>query len=153
MAGSIVLQISRSLSVFENESKELQETTFAAAKKNDENVDKDVEILRLIEERRKMPKEERQRLKELSKEIKKCIREKKERKDIMTLKESLKNSKVSEISRQSNQQRRESSSRKSRTKKVNASPLEKESPIPLENTTKDSLKTVDKTTLNMKKER
>ena len=69
-AGSIVLQISRSLSVFENESKELQETTFAAAKKNDEYVDKDLEILRLIEERRKMPKEERQRLKELSKEIK-----------------------------------------------------------------------------------
>ena len=75
-AGSIVLQISRSLSVFENESKELQETTSAAAKKNDEYVDKDVEILRLIEERRKIPKEERQRLKELSKEIKKCIREK-----------------------------------------------------------------------------
>ena len=77
-AGSIVLQISRSLSVFENESKEMQETTSAAAMKNDEYVDKDVEILRLIEERRKMPKEERQRLKELSKEIKKCIREKKE---------------------------------------------------------------------------
>ena len=75
-AGSIVLQISRSLSVFENESKEMQETTSAAAKENDEYVDKDVEILRLIEERRKMPKEERQRLKELSKE-KKCIREKK----------------------------------------------------------------------------
>ena len=77
-AGSIVLQISRSLSVFKNESKEMQETTSAAAKKKDECVDKDVEILRLIEERRKMPKEERQRLKELSKEIKKCIREKKE---------------------------------------------------------------------------
>ena len=64
-AGSIVLQISRSLSVFKNESKEMQETTSAAAKKKDECVDKDVEILRLIEERRKMPKEERQRLKEL----------------------------------------------------------------------------------------
>ena len=50
-AGSIVLQISRSLSVFENESKELQETTSAAAKKSDQYVDKDVEILRLIEER------------------------------------------------------------------------------------------------------
>ena len=75
-AGSIVLQISRSLSVFENESKEVQETTSAAAKKKDECVDKDAEILRLIEEMRKMPKEERQRLKELSKE-KKCIRDKK----------------------------------------------------------------------------
>ena len=66
-AGSIVLQISRSWSVFKNESKEVQETTSAAVKKKDECVDKDVEILRLIEERRKMPKEERQRLKELSK--------------------------------------------------------------------------------------
>ena len=70
-AGSIVLQISPSLSVFKNESKEMQETTSAAAKKKDECVDKDVEILRLIEERRKMPKEERQRLKDLSKKKKK----------------------------------------------------------------------------------
>ena len=75
-AGSIVLQISRSLSVFENESKELQETTSAAAKESNQYVDKGVEILRLIGERRKMPKEERQRLKELSKD-KKCTREKK----------------------------------------------------------------------------
>ena len=76
-AGSIVLQISRSLSVFKNESKEMQETTYAAAKKKDECVDKDVEILRLIEERRKMPKEERQRLKDLSKKIKKMYQRKK----------------------------------------------------------------------------
>ena len=68
-----MLQFSRSLSVFKNESKETQETT---AKKKDECVCKDAEILRLIEERRKMPKEERHRLKELSKK-KKCIREKK----------------------------------------------------------------------------
>ena len=101
-AGSIVLQFGRSLSVFKNESTEMQETTFAAAKKKDECVDKDVEILRLIEERRKMPKEERQRLKDLSKKIK----------ENMTLKESLKSSKVSEISRESRQQRRESSSQK-----------------------------------------
>ena len=79
-AGSIVLQISRSLSVFKNESKEMQETTYAAAKKKDECVDKDVEILRLIEERRKMPKEERQRLKELSKEIKNASEKKKNEK-------------------------------------------------------------------------
>ena len=62
-----MLQFSRSLSVFKNESKEMQETTSDAAKKKDECVDKDAEILRLIEERRKMPKEERHRLKELSK--------------------------------------------------------------------------------------
>ena len=37
----------------------------------------DVEIRRLIEERRTTPKEERERLKEVSKQIKKCIRDKK----------------------------------------------------------------------------
>ena len=57
-AGSIVLQNSGSSSVFENDSKEIQETTPAAAKKNEECLDKDAEILRLIEERRSMPKEE-----------------------------------------------------------------------------------------------
>ena len=77
-AGSIVIQNSRSLSVFKNESKEMQETTSAAAKKKDECVNKDVEILRLIEERRKMPKEERQRLKDLSKKIEKMYQRKKE---------------------------------------------------------------------------
>ena len=77
-AGSIVLHNSRSSSVFKNDSKEIQETTSAAAKKKEECVDKDAEILRLIEERRSMPKEEKQRLKDLSKNIKKCIREKKE---------------------------------------------------------------------------
>ena len=50
-AGSIVLQNSRSSSVFENDSKE--KTTSAAAKKNEECLDKDAEILRL-EERRSM---------------------------------------------------------------------------------------------------
>ena len=44
---------------------------------SEEFLDKDAEILRLIEERRSTPKEEKQRLKELSKRIKKCIREKK----------------------------------------------------------------------------
>ena len=47
-------------------------------RRNDEYVDKDVEILRLIEERRKMPKEERQRLKDLSKKKKMYQRKKKE---------------------------------------------------------------------------
>ena len=69
-AGSIVLQNSRSSRVFENDSKEIQETTSAAAKKNEECVDKDAEILRLIEERRSVPKEEKQRLKDLSKNLK-----------------------------------------------------------------------------------
>ena len=79
-AGSIVLQIGRSLSVFENESKEMQETTSAAAKKNDEYVDKDVEILRLIEERRKEKDAQRRKTTTEGAEQrnKKCIREKKE---------------------------------------------------------------------------
>ena len=77
-AGSIVFQNSRSASVFEHDNKEIQVTTSAAAKKNEECLDKDAEILRLIEERRSMSKEEKQRLKDLSKNIKKCIREKKE---------------------------------------------------------------------------
>ena len=58
--------------------KEAQVTTAAAAKKNEECLDKDAEILRLIEERRSMSKEEKQRLKDLSKSFKKCIREKKD---------------------------------------------------------------------------
>ena len=77
-AGSIVFHNSRSASVFEKDNKEAQVTTSAAAKKNEECLDKDAESLRLIEERRSMPKEEKQRLKDLSKSIKKCIREKKE---------------------------------------------------------------------------
>ena len=73
-----MFQNSRSASVFENDNKEIQVTTSAAAKKNEECHDKDAEILRLIQERRSMPKEEKQRLKDLSKNLKKCIREKKE---------------------------------------------------------------------------
>ena len=62
--------------MFKNDSKEMQETTSAAAMKKDECVDKDAEILRLIEERRKMPKEERQRLKDLRKNKKMYQRKK-----------------------------------------------------------------------------
>ena len=53
-AGSIVFHSSRSASVFENDNKEAQVTTSAAAKKNEKFLDKDAEILRLIEERRSM---------------------------------------------------------------------------------------------------
>ena len=79
-AGSIVLQNSRSSSVFENDSKGIQVNTSAAAKKNEECFGKDAEILRLIEERRSMPKEEKQRLKDLSKNIKKVSEKKKNEK-------------------------------------------------------------------------
>ena len=55
-------------------------TTSAAAKKNEECLDKDAEILRLVEERRSMPKEEKQRLKDLSKSIKNVSENKKNEK-------------------------------------------------------------------------
>ena len=45
----------------------------AAAKETEEISRKDAEIRRLIELRRSTPKEEKQRMKELSKSIKKCI--------------------------------------------------------------------------------
>ena len=67
--------------------------------------DKDAEILRLNEERRSTPNEEKQRLKGLSKCLKNASEEK-EWRDSRTFKESLKTSKVYEISRESNQQRR-----------------------------------------------
>ena len=100
--------------------------------------------------RRKMPKEERQWLKELSKEkmdqrrkrmkrhhdIERILQEFKGVRNIPRIKSAKKTVFITKI----------------RTRKVNASPLEKESPIPLENTTKDSMKTVDKTTLNKKRE-
>ena len=76
-AGSIVLQSSHDSSETRSKDKSKQETTHNVAMKNDERVDKDAEITRLIEERRKLPKEEKHRLKELSKKIKNCIREKK----------------------------------------------------------------------------
>ena len=64
--------------------------TSAAAKENEELLDKDVEILRLIEER--TAKEEKQRLKDVSKRIFKCTREKrmKTQKDIQRILEKFK---------------------------------------------------------------
>ena len=76
-AGSIVFHSSSNASEFKNDNKEAHVTTSAAAKESEEFLDKDAEILRLIEERRSTPKEEKQRLKDLSKRIKNCIREKK----------------------------------------------------------------------------
>ena len=77
-AGSVVFHSSSNASEFKNDNKEAHVTTSAAAKENEEFLNKDAEILRLIEERRSTPKEEKQRLKDLSKRIKNCIRKKKE---------------------------------------------------------------------------
>ena len=56
--------------------KEVRVTASAAAKESEEFLDKDAEILRLIEERRSTPKEEKQRLKDLSKRIKNALEKK-----------------------------------------------------------------------------
>ena len=76
-AGSIVFHSSSNASEIKNDNKEAHVTTSAAAKESEEFLDKDAEILRLIKETRSLPKEEKQRLKDLSKSIKKYIREKK----------------------------------------------------------------------------
>ena len=67
---------SSNASEFKNDNKEALVTTSAAAKESEEFLDKDAEILRLIEERRSTPKEEKRRLKDLSKRIKKHQRTK-----------------------------------------------------------------------------
>ena len=86
--------------------KEARVMASAAAKVSEDFPNKDAEILRLIEERRSTPKEEKQRLKDLSKCIKKCIREKmKRQQDIQRIG-------VRNISQESHQQRRKYSSQR-----------------------------------------
>ena len=63
--------------MFENDNKEAQVTTTAAAKESEEFLDKDAEILRLFEEKRSTPKEEKQGLKDLSKRLKNASEKKK----------------------------------------------------------------------------
>ena len=74
-AGSIVLHVSSDMNEKEKDDEEAGETT--AAKETEEISTEDVEIRRLIEERRNTPKEEKQRLKEVSKCMIKHIRDKK----------------------------------------------------------------------------
>ena len=73
-AGSIVLHNSRSASVFENDNKEVQVTTTAAAKKNEERCG-NPETHRREE---KYVQRRKTTIEDLSKNLKKCIREKKE---------------------------------------------------------------------------
>ena len=79
-AGSIVLHSSSNVSEFKNDNKEAHVTASAAAKGSEEFPDKDAEILRLIEERRSTPSEEKQRLKDLGKCIKNASEKKNEEK-------------------------------------------------------------------------
>ena len=93
-ASSIVLHSSSNASEFKNDNKEARVTASVAAKLSEDFPNEDAEILRLIEERRSTPKEEKQRLKDLSKCFLKKDHRKKKRRDNMTSKESLKTSKV-----------------------------------------------------------
>ena len=108
-AGSVVFHSSSNTSEIKNDNNEARVMASAAAKVSEDLSIKDAEILRLIEERRSTPKEEKQRQKDVSK-CKKMYQRKK-RKD-KTSKEFLKTSKEYEISRESNQQRREYSSQR-----------------------------------------
>ena len=80
-AGSIVLHVSNSINEVkknDEDSEDGEEKGGTAAARETEVISrKDAEIRRLIELRRSTPKEEKQRMKELSKSIKKCIRDKK----------------------------------------------------------------------------
>ena len=80
-AGSIVLYVSNNMNEVKKDGEDSgvgeEEGETAAAKETEEISRKDAEIRRLIEERRSTPKQEKQRRKELSKCIKKCIRDKK----------------------------------------------------------------------------
>ena len=73
-AGSIVLHVSSDMNEKEKDDEEAGET--AAAKETEEVSKEDVEIRRLIEERRSTPKEEKRRLKEVKQVHKQCIRDK-----------------------------------------------------------------------------
>ena len=70
--------ISSKVSEFMNDSKEAHVTALAAAIVSEEFLDKDAEILRLIKERRSTPNEEKQRIKDLSKRLKKSSEKRKE---------------------------------------------------------------------------
>ena len=70
-AGSIVLHVSSSMKTVKKKAGQQQQERLNEISR------KDAEIRRLIELRISTPKEEKQRMKELSKSIKKCIRDKK----------------------------------------------------------------------------
>ena len=101
-AGSIVSHVSNSM-IKVKKSDEDSEHGEEEGGRDDEISRKDAEIRRLIELRRSTPKEEKQRMKKLSKSIKKCIRD---RKDNKKSKKFSKTSKVSATSQESNLQKK-----------------------------------------------
>ena len=92
--GSIVLHVSNSMNeVKDDEDIEggEEEGGTAAAREAEVISRKDAEIRRLIELRRSTPKEEKQRMKELSKSIIKCMRDKKRVKRQQVIQKNIKN--------------------------------------------------------------
>ena len=79
-AGSIAFHSSSNMNEIRNDSNEPRATASAAATVSEDMSVKDAEILRLVEERRNTPKGEKHKLKDVSKCIKRCIREKKNEK-------------------------------------------------------------------------
>ena len=75
--GSIAFRSSSNTSEIRNDNNEARATASAAAKVSEDVSVKDAEILRLIEERRNRSKGEKHKLKDVSKCIRKCIRDKK----------------------------------------------------------------------------
>ena len=68
---------SSNTSEIRNDNNQARATASAAARVSEDMSVKDAEILTLIEERRKTPKGEKHKLKDVSKCIKRCIRDKK----------------------------------------------------------------------------
>ena len=90
--------------------------TEAAAGTEDKKEDEEKEILALIRERKTTKKEDKERIREVSTKIKKCIRDKKRSERQQKIQKTiLKNSKGQNTLRTSNQQRGEFSFRRSRT--------------------------------------
>ena len=91
-AGSMVFHSSSNASEFKSDNKDARVTASAAAKVREDFPSEDAEILRLIEERRSTPKEEKQRLKDLSKCIKNAPEKKrmKKQQDIQRILEDFK---------------------------------------------------------------
>ena len=137
--GSIVLHVSRDMNEKEKDDEEAGET--AAAKETEELSKENVEVRRFIEERRTTPKEEKQRLKEVTKCLKMYQRQQHERKDSKTSKKNIPGIKSA---------RKRVLITKIKNEKGKSSRLEKGLPMSLANSTKSFSTTMKKKKLNKK---
>ena len=117
-----------------------------AASGAQERNEKDERIRALVQERKTTAKHNRDRIREISKEIKKCIRENKRLKRRENSKDSGKSQRYKEHLQHQVNEKTYSHSLKSRTKKAKSSRRDKELPMFLQNSTKIYMK-VKKITL------